>query len=91
MKWTAMIDKMLENVECHLDDIEMVIFIMLPSVIHPIWRRMNILQFSPYLALLVLQRCKIARHLSNCSASGGLLPHFCVLSDLESNTPLNTI
>ena len=86
-----MIDKMLENVECHLDDIEMVIFIMLPSVIHPIRRRMNILQFSPYLALLVLQRCKIARHLSNCSASGGLLPHFCVLSDSESDTPLNTI
>ena len=87
-----MIYKMLENVECHLDDIEMVIFIMLPSVMHPIIRRrMNILQFSPYLALLVLQRCKIARHLSNCSASGGLLPHFCVLSDLESNTPLNTI
>ena len=65
-----MIDKMLENVECHLDDIEMVIFIMLPSV---------------------LQRCKIARHLSNCSSSGGLLPHFCVLLDSESNTPLNTI
>ena len=53
-----MIDKMLENVECHLDDIEMVIFIMLPSVIHPIWRRMNILQFSPYLALLC---CNVAR------------------------------
>ena len=87
-----MIDKMLENVECHLDDIEMVIFIMLPSVMHTIIRRrMNILQFSPYLALLVLQRCKIARHLSNCSSSGGLLPHFCVLSDSESDTPLNTI